>query len=101
MALTEERAEKLANYLAEKKEYGYELLEMDASEAVAKINPDGFDFTAEEFQEFADSMKSYVPSNGDELDENSLDNVAGGIILAAAAVALSVGYYFYRKSKKR
>lgn len=86
----------LANYLTDKKDDGFALLDMEASEAVAKINADGFDFTIEELNEFAEMVKK-AASAGDELDENSLDNVSGGAVVAAAAAAFVLVYYASRK----
>ncbi len=100
MALSNERAEKLAQYLTEKKEAGYDLLDLAADEAVAKINADGYDFTVNELHEFAEMLEKSASGNGDELDENSLDNVSGGVAVAAAVAAFAIGYYVYRKNKK-
>ena len=103
MVLTNERAEMLAKYLTERKEYGYDLLEMEASDAVVKINADGFDFTVEELHAFADLMDSAVPNAENELDENSLENVSGGVLVTAAVLAagIAIGFAAGRKSKRR
>lgn len=100
MVLTNERAEVLAKYLTDKKEDGYNLLDLDASEAVEKINADGYDFTTEELHEFVDMMEQSAPA-GDELDESSLEGVSGGVAVAAAVAAFAIGYYIYSKNKKR
>lgn len=100
MVLTNERAEMLAKYLTDKKEAGFDLLGLEASEAVDKINADGFDFTADELHEFAEMMDK-AASAGDELDENSLEGVSGGVAVAAAVATFAIGYYFYTKNKKK
>ncbi len=84
MTLTEERAEALAQYLADEKEDRSGLFELEASEAVEKINADGYDFTAEELREFAEIARKVVSEEG-ELDENSLDDVAGGGFISGSA----------------
>lgn len=99
MVLTNERAEMLAKYLTDKKEAGFDLLELDASEAVAKINAEGFDFTAEELHAFADMMEK-SDFEGDELDETSLDNVSGGVAVAVAVVAFAYAYYVYTQKRR-
>lgn len=99
MVLTNERAEMLAKYLTDKKEAGFDLLGLEASEAVEKINADGFDFTADELHEFAEMMDKAAPA-GDELDENFLEGVSGGLAVAAAVAAFAIGYYIYTKNKK-
>ena len=103
MALTNERAEVLAKYLTDKKDDGFAILDLEAAEAAAKINADGYDFTAEELKEFADLLQKSAA--GDELDESSLDDVSGGLFVstvAAAAVAagFAVAYYAYKKRKR-
>lgn len=99
MVLPNERAEMLAKYLTDKKEASFNLLNLDASEVVEKINADGFDFTADELHEFAEMMEKAAPA-GDELDENSLKGVSGGVAVAVAVAALAIGYYIYTKKKK-
>lgn len=100
MVLTNERAEMLAKYLTDKKEVGYNLLDLDASEAVVKINADGFDFTSEELHDFADMMED-TDSISDELDEDTLVGVNGGISTGAFITAFRCGYYVYMKSRQR
>lgn len=80
MALTNERAELLSNYLTADKDRGAELLKLSPEEAMAKINADGYDFTAEEMTEFGKELADIVAkmSSGEELDADTLDQVAGG-----------------------
>ncbi len=100
MALTNDRAEMLAQYLADKKDDSYNLLDLEASEAAAKINADGYDFTADELHEFVEMMEKAAPAEG-ELDENSLDNVAGGsLALTAAFGAFAITYHFYARTRR-
>lgn len=80
MILTNEKAEKLANYLNTDPERAKALLEMNVEEALAKINADGNDFTVDELQEFAELMVRTSESKSGELDANELESVAGGVI---------------------
>lgn len=88
MVLTNERAEILANYLKENVERSKELADLSPEEAVKSINADGFDFTADEVKEFGDNLKMAV-LHADELGEENLDEVSGGLVAAAAGVYLT------------
>lgn len=81
MALTNERAEMLANYFNENTEERIELFGIEAANAVEQMNADGCDVTLEEFQEFAEAVEELANSSEGELDENSLDDVSGGVYL--------------------
>lgn len=81
MALTNERAEMLINYINENQEERLELFELDANEAIEKINADGLDVTTEEFEEFAEAIEQAIANSSEEMDENSLDDVSGGVYL--------------------
>ena len=93
--LTNERAEQIASYLMNNKEYAEELLQLSPEEAVKKMNEEGNDFTAEEIIEFGENLKTASVKN-EELDENALEDVSGGSIsIVAAGVCLtcfSAGY---------
>jgi len=100
MALATERVEKLTKYLLED-ESRKALLDLSVDEALAKINADGIDFTAEELKEFAEDMQKVAAKSANgELDEASLEDVSGGVwwipIAAAAAYGscLAGGYIF-------
>ena len=92
MALTNERAELLSSYLIADKERAYKLFEMDAEVAVAEINGDGFDFTVEEVQEFGKQLTALL-NQGDELSEESLDAVSGGLVVTAGVLAAGVALF--------
>lgn len=79
MALTNERAEMLANYFAENESTADQFDGLSVNEAVEKINADGLDITVEEFEEFADAVDKMSGETG-ELSEDSLDDVSGGVI---------------------
>lgn len=88
MTITKEKIEALAKYMGENEERAEMLMALSASEACAKINADGYDFTAEELAEFAQGIvKSAVVKEG-ELGESDLDEVAGGLPVGTIALAL-------------
>ena len=80
MALTNERAEMLANYFAENESTADQFDGLSVNEAVEKINADGLDITVEEFEEFAEAVDKMSGETG-ELSEDSLDDVSGGLIM--------------------
>lgn len=84
MVLTNERAEMIANYLKEDVDRANKMSDLSPEEAAKVINANGYDFSAEEIKEFAENLKK-VAAQGDELNEENLDEVAGGVIAAAAA----------------
>lgn len=85
MVLTAERSELLSNFLIQDKERAYRLLEQDAEVAVAEINNNGYDFTVEEVQEFGAQLVKLM-NQGDELSEESLASVSGGVLVVTAGV---------------
>ena len=91
MAISIEKAEKLANYLQADPARGKVLLELSAEEALAKINADGNDFTLEELKEFDEAMVKAESNEGEELDASALEDVAGGAItIATATLAFNI-----------
>lgn len=88
MALTNERAEKFADFLKEDVERANQLVEMSPEEVVEIANAAGNDFTVEEVTEFGDNFKA-IAAQSEELNEENLDGVSGGIAAAAAAVYLT------------
>ena len=89
MNMNAERVELLSAFLVEDKERAYRLLEMEAEEATAEINANGYDFTVEEIQEYGKKLVSVMNREG-ELTEESLENVAGGFAIEAAILAAGV-----------
>ncbi|MCL1918663.1 MAG: class IIb bacteriocin, lactobin A/cerein 7B family [Peptococcaceae bacterium] len=86
MTLTEERAAILSELLTADTERGSILLTLEPAEALAQINALGNDFTLEEINEYGEVMKAVLESQG-ELDDDALDNVAGGAVPVAVAAA--------------
>ena len=100
MALTNERAEMLANYFAENESTADQFDGLSVNEAVEKINADGLDITVEEFEEFAEAVDKMSGETG-ELSEDSLDDVSGGIILGPMITRLVFPVVRYVVSKIR
>lgn len=92
MVLSNERAEVLANYLTADTNKAKELLDLPAEDAVKAINADGYDFTADELKDFGEVMQkvSSVANENGEIDVESLDNVAGGVVISAAVLGAGV-----------
>ena len=91
MAMTIERAEKLAAYLKADPAKTKELFELPVEEALAKINADGNDFTVEELKEFDEAMVNAEENKDGELDASALEGVSGGAItIATATLALAI-----------
>lgn len=78
MNLTDERAEMLADYLGEDADRAEKLFSMTAEEAVAAINADGYDFTAEELKAFVQKVQKTKMQAGGELSDEELDSISGG-----------------------
>lgn len=74
MNMTEEKAGKILDYLKENEERTAELIKMTAEEAAEKMTADGCAVTAEEFSE----LISMADNRSEELDEDTLEDVAGG-----------------------
>lgn len=98
MAITNERATILSEFLTTDIPRARILLTMPPENAVEEINSYGFDFTLDEINAFGIEMATAV-KNGitkDELNEESLSDVAGGaigVLTAAACVAAAkLGY---------
>lgn len=94
--LTNERAERLANYLTSDTDRAAKLLNLDADAATALINADGNDFTVDEVMDFGKQLQAYAAQNqreDGELDAQALDSVAGGVVVAACIVAAGVALF--------
>ncbi len=83
MMMNDERVQKLTDYLSSDTERMLKLFDLEAEEAVAQINAEGYDFTVEELKSFAEAMESVSNKNEGELDADDLENVAGGVLTCA------------------
>ena len=95
MVLTNERSEKLSEYLTTDIERAKILINLTPGEAAAKINADGFDFTVDEIMEFGEQLQKVAASQSEEgeLSEEALSEVAGGIVISAAVLAAGVALF--------
>lgn len=94
--MTEERIEKLTNYLREDQEKELVLLQMQPEEACIKIQADGYDYTVDEIIEYGNLVRTVAAQMDDEISEADLEMVSGGGItlgaLVGAAFAVKVCY---------
>lgn len=90
--LTAERANLLSNFLVEDKERAYRLLDLEPEAALKEINSNGFDFTIDEVEEFGKQLASLV-NEGDELSEEALASVSGGLVVTAGVLAAGVALF--------
>ena len=102
MVLTEEKAKVISEYLMADKERAQRLLDMAPEAAAEEMNAAGCGITAEELIEFGAAMAQ--PSGNEELSEDDLENVAGGLGLVATyavacGIALACGYGVGRLEK--
>ena len=75
--MTEERIEKLTNYLREDQEKELVLLQMQPEEACIKIQADGYDYTVDEIIEYGNLVRTVAAQMDDEISEADLEMVAG------------------------
>ncbi|MBQ9252450.1 MAG: hypothetical protein IJ188_07435 [Clostridia bacterium] len=87
--LEQSRAEVIGKFLTDDPERANEILSLTPEEATEKINSFGFDFTVAELEEFGKNLKA-AAQNGGEIGEEELENVAGGIAVAAATFYFTV-----------
>ena len=73
--LTQERAEKLVNFLISDEERATKLFELDAGAATAQINAEGNDFTEAEISEFGKALLKDSHLHNSEFYVNFLDNI--------------------------
>ncbi len=97
--MTIERINEIANYLGADVEKAKAMMALSAEDAAAKLTAEGFTVTADELVALGEELKKQGTKEG-ELDENDLENVAGGVgpcfwILVGVAVGYG-GYWFAR-----
>jgi len=78
--LTQERAEKLMEYLNQDEARTLKLLELDPEAALAEINAEGYDFSADELYDFGQALASVSKKDEGEISADELDDVAGGSV---------------------
>lgn len=89
MTLTEEKAKVISEYLMADKERARKLLEISPEEAAKIMNEAGCAVTADDLIEFGKVMAQ--ASDKEELSDEELDNVAGGLgVIATYAIACGI-----------
>lgn len=76
MTLAKERAALITEFLDADEERAIKMVALRPNEAVRKINALGYDFSEDEFIQYAKSVRTMSESG--ELDLEALDDVAGG-----------------------
>lgn len=98
--MSTERINQITEALLQNENEVAALFELSPAEASAKLAQKGFDFTEAELVEYGkilDQQKKLTEA-GSELNEDALDNVAGGGLLAAAVAGVIVGYWLYGRN---
>ena len=86
--LTQQKADILSEILSS--DQGVEIFSLEASEALKKINADfGHNFTIDEINEFASAVSVAVSQSQGELSDDSLGNVAGGLVITITAAGVT------------
>lgn len=101
--MTEERMQKLADFLSSNQERMGKILDMSVEDAQKAINSEGYDFTVDELKEFSETMSIMATKNvGSELSEDALDDVSGGVVGFAIGVGVGtiIGYWASTKNRR-
>lgn len=94
MVLSDERVQRISDYLLADTERAKRLVDLSPENAVLDMNADGNDFTVEELREFGGQMQAYAAQSANgELSEDALSDVAGGIVVSSAVFAAGVGLF--------
>ena len=92
-----ERINEISAFLANDLQNTKTLLEMEPAEAAKALAKGGLDVSPEELVEYGEELKKMSKETEGELDENDLENVAGGIAAATVIlVGMAVGYIIGR-----
>lgn len=85
--LTQEKANIITEFLSKDIEYTKTLLDMEPEEVLAKLQAAGIDCELDELVKYAEALNSAVAmSQKAELDEDDLEQVAGGVAITAGLV---------------
>ena len=85
--LTQARADILTGFLEADQDRAEKLASLEPEAAVVQINKSGYDFTVDEVKEYGKVLKA---SQGDKLDAEALESVAGGLSVATS-IAIAYG----------
>ena len=86
--LTQDRADIITKYLEADTERAKELFKLDVADAVKRINAEGHDLSEAELLEYGKAMQLSLAEG--ELDADSLENVAGGVVVTCCSVGVMV-----------
>lgn len=85
--LTQEKANQITEYLSKDIEHTKELLDMEPSVVLAEIKAAGIECELDELVEYGKVLNSAVEmSQKEELNEDDLEQVAGGVVITAGLI---------------
>ena len=85
--LTQEKTNLITEYLSRDIEYTKTLLDKAPEEVAAELTAAGIECSVEEIVAYGKALDSAVASlQSDELDESSLDQVAGGVVITGTLI---------------
>ena len=88
--MNDPRMEKLQQVM-QNKQYAEELMALETTEEIqAKFAEAGIEFSAEEVEQVVAFVVFQADKSGDELGEDSLENVTGGVFPIGMAIFLSL-----------
>ena len=99
--MTDARLNEICEVIA-KPEKMEKLVKEGPEAAAAAFAAEGYDFTVVELSEAVKRLDEMAEAqSGDELTEDALEDVAGGIgVLATIAIGAAIGTYLYWKKNK-
>ena len=88
--MNDPRMEKLQQVM-QNKQYAEELMALETTEEIqAKFAEAGIEFSADEVEKIVEFVVSQADKSGDELGEDSLENVTGGVFPIGMAIFLGL-----------
>ena len=85
--LTQEKADQITSFLSQDIDRAKVLLEMEPEEALAEINSAGIECSLNEIKEYGKVLCSAIEiTQKGELNEDDLQQVAGGVIITAGLI---------------
>lgn len=95
--MTIERINEISAVLAKDLQKAKDLMEMEPAEAANALAKDGLVVSPEELVEYGEELKKMSNKAEGELNENDLENVAGGIAGATVIlIGMAIGYIIGR-----
>lgn len=85
--LTQEKADQITTFLSRNIEHTKELLEMAPETVLVEINSAGIECNLDELVEYGKVLNSAIElSQKDELTEQDLEQVSGGVVITAGLI---------------